>query len=112
MKQLLPLMKSLLKKCVRGIALLLVLPYALLSGFGRVAAIFEIFAQSLAFVPGLPGSYLRVAYYVLTLRQCSWDVYIGVGSFFAHTQTTVGSHISIGAYCVIGHVTIGDYTHL
>jgi acetyltransferase-like isoleucine patch superfamily enzyme len=105
-------MKSFLKSLVRGIAMLVVFPWALLSGFGRIPEVFEFFAQALAQVPGLPGSYLRVAYYVLTLQHCAPTAYIGVGSFFAHPQTSVGHRVVIGAYCVIGYVSIGEYTHL
>jgi virginiamycin A acetyltransferase len=88
------------------------LPPALLAGFGRVRLGFEFFAQALALVPGVVGDYLRVAYYKLTLTACSLDWRIQFGSFFAHPQVTVGQHVYIGSYCVLGLVDIGDRTHI
>jgi virginiamycin A acetyltransferase len=101
--------KTLLKNIARGVAVLMVFPCALLSGFGRVRAIFRIFSEALAFMPGTPGSYLRVAYYVLTLRRFSFSNYMGLGSFFAHPEATVGDRGGIGAYCILGRVNIGDH---
>jgi virginiamycin A acetyltransferase len=103
-------MKVIAKHCVQAIFLCLALPAALLAGFGRVKFGFEFFAQAFALVPGLVGDYLRVAYYKLTLKACPLDWRIQFGSFFAHPQATVGRHVYIGSYCVLGQVDIGDRT--
>src|SRR5208283_5766075 len=105
-------MKVIAKRCVQAIFLCLALPAALLAGFGRVRLAFEFFAQSFALVPGVIGDYLRVAYYTLTLTACPLDWRIQFGSFFAHPQATVGRHVYIGSYCVLGVVDIGDRTHI
>jgi virginiamycin A acetyltransferase len=105
-------MKVIAKRCVQAVFLCLALPPALLAGFGRVRLGFEFFAQALALVPGVVGDYLRVAYYKLTLTACSLDSRIQFGSFFAHPQVTVGQHVYIGSYCVLGLVDIGDRTHI
>jgi len=55
---------------------------ALLSGFGRVHPLFTFWAQACALAPGLPGDYLRIAYYRLTLEECSAESRIQFGSFF------------------------------
>jgi acetyltransferase-like isoleucine patch superfamily enzyme len=105
-------MKVIAKRCVQAIFLCLAFPAALLAGFGRMKLGFEFFAQAFALVPGVIGDYLRVAYYKLTLTACPLDWCIQFGSFFAHPQATVGQHVYIGSYCVLGLVDIGDRTHI
>jgi virginiamycin A acetyltransferase len=105
-------MKMIAKRFLQSIFLCLALPAALLAGFGRMQVGFEFFAQAFALVPGLLGDYLRAAYYKLTLTACSLDCSIQFGSFFAHRQATVGRHVYIGAYCVLGMVDIGERTHI
>jgi acetyltransferase-like isoleucine patch superfamily enzyme len=104
--------KAIAKRCVQAIFLCLALPPALLAGFGRAKFGFEFFAQALALVPGIVGDYLRVAFYRLTLTGCPLDWRIQFGSYFAHPQVTVGRHVYIGSYCVLGMVDIGDRTHI
>src|ERR1700733_7426066 len=105
-------MKLIAKRCVQAIFLGLILPAAILAGFGRVKLGFEFFAQAFALVPGVVGDYLRVAYYKLTLTACPLDWSIQFGSFFAHPQVTVGRHVYIGSYCVLGLVDIGESPHI
>ena len=71
-------------------------------------AVFTLFAQLLAPLPGLPGALLRGAYYFGTLRSCSWETHVGFGSIFTHRDATLARHASMGAYCVIGHAQIGE----
>ena len=97
-----------LKRIAQAIALIVTFPLALLTAFGRIGRAFELFAHILALGPGLPGSYLRVAYYVMTLRSCSPDCHIGFGSFFAHSEASVGARVYIGMLCVLGQTKIGD----
>jgi len=105
-------MKQILKRSVQTVFLCLAFPAALLAGFGRIRLVFEFFAQSYAFVPGLVGDYLRAAFYKLTLGNCPIDFRIQFGSFFAHPQAIVGRHVYIGAYCVLGLVEIGERTQI
>ncbi len=74
----------------------------------RSELLFTLFAQSLAILPGFPGQWLRGAYYFGTLDRCSWETHIGFGSLFTHRGAVVGARVSMGAYCVIGHASIGD----
>jgi virginiamycin A acetyltransferase len=104
--------KKLVKNGVRTIALLMVFPAACLALFGRLDPAFVFCAQALAVVPGILGSYLRVAYYRLTLEGFGPDGHIALGSYFAHPQASVGARVGIGAYCVLGMVDIGDDTLL
>src|SRR5579862_4703442 len=96
-----------IKRTAQGIALLLALPAALLALFGRFQPAYSFFAQAFAMAPGLPGSYLRAAYYKLTLRECSIDTTISFGTYFVQPDTLVAPLVSIGAYCVIGRSSIG-----
>ncbi|HEY2842205.1 MAG TPA: DapH/DapD/GlmU-related protein [Bryobacteraceae bacterium] len=101
-----------LKRMVQGIARIVAFPGALLAGFGRFGGVFEFFAHVFALAPGLPGSYLRVAYYSMTLRSCSMECHIGLGSFFAHAKASVGYRVYIGSLCVLGQADIGDRTQI
>jgi acetyltransferase-like isoleucine patch superfamily enzyme len=74
--------------------------------------LFALFSQLLAVVPGAPGVQLRAAFYFATLDRCHWEVHIGFGSLFVHRGAELGRHVSTGAYCVIGHATIGDGVRL
>jgi acetyltransferase-like isoleucine patch superfamily enzyme len=104
--------KPVVKAIVNAIALALMLPFAAVSGFGRLSGVFQLFAQAVALVPGLPGDYLRVAYYVMTLRRCSLNARVSFGSFFAQSSATVSRGVYIGSYCVIGSCHIGPRTQI
>jgi len=64
----------------------------------------------MALLPGLPGNYLRTAYYAFTLDRVGADCHIAFGSFFAHSSASLGDRVGIGAYCVLGQVDIGEGT--
>lgn len=100
-------MRQLLKRAVQGVFFIWALPPAILCGFGRVDILFTLFAQTFAFWPGFIGNYARAAFYKLTLRDCSIDVVIGLGSYFSRRGAVVGNNVSIGSYCVIGQAMIG-----
>jgi virginiamycin A acetyltransferase len=73
---------------------------------------FLMFAHFYAIFPGLPGDYFRIAFYRLTLQECSLLSRVSFGTFFAHTEATVGPQVFIGAYCILGSVTIGQRTQI
>jgi hypothetical protein len=104
-------LRSLLRASMQGVALVVALPLALLCAFGRISQAFQTFAQLLAIVPGLPGDYLRVAYYYLTLRKCSLHSRVSFGSFFAQSSSTMGRGVYVGAYCVLGVCNIGYWPY-
>ena len=105
-------MKRLLKHTLHAVFLAPAFPCALLSGFGRSETIYLFWAQLFACFPGLPGDYLRIAYYRLTLEECSLDSRIQFGSFFAHPQARVSRGVYIGSYCVLGRTSIGERTQI
>ena len=92
--------------------LAIALPMALLSGFGRVHPMFTFWAQVCALAPGLPGDYLRIAFYRLTLDECSLESRIQFGSFFAHPAAKVSRGVYIGSYCVLGMTQIGERSQI
>jgi virginiamycin A acetyltransferase len=105
-------LKAAIKSILHGIFLALAFPMALLSGFGRLESVFLFFAQWCALGPGLPGDYLRIAYYRLTLEACDIESRIQFGSFFAHPQARFGRLAYIGSYCVLGRTSIGERTQI
>lgn len=102
------------KALVFGFALVAVAPLVVASWLekrlSRGEWVFVLCAQSLAPVPGLPGAFLRGAFYFGALQACSWETHVGFGSIFMHRAATLGRRASLGAYCVIGHARIGAQT--
>ena len=82
------------------------------AGFGRFPATFTMGAHAFSQVPGILGDYLRIAYYKLTLKQCSLYSRISFGSFFAHPDAKLGQGVYIGSYCILGRCSIGDRTQM
>jgi virginiamycin A acetyltransferase len=103
----LKLVRISIKRLCQAIALVLAFPAAVLTLFGRIKPVYTFFAQSFALGAGLPGSYLRAAYYKMTLRKSSLDVTLAFGTYFVQPDTMLEEGVSIGAYCVIGPVSIG-----
>jgi acetyltransferase-like isoleucine patch superfamily enzyme len=106
------MLKSLLKSVLNCVFLVLAFPAAALSAFGRFPGIYRFFAHCAALAPGVPGDYLRIAYYRLTLDSCSMASRIEFGSYFAHPGASVCARVYIGSYCVFGRVRIGERTQI
>jgi len=100
-------MKTTCKAILDGVALILVWPCAALVWLeerwlpGREEC-FGCFAQMLALSPGLPGMYLRRAFYRWTLQACARDVFIGFGTVFSTREAVLESGVYIGNYALIG----------
>ena len=103
---------SIIKRLVFSVAVLAIWPLWVASwierrlGLGEQVFLFG--AQSVALVPGLPGVFLRAAYYVGVLEHCDWEVSLGFGSVFVKRAASMARHASMGCYCVIGNADIGD----
>ena len=100
------------KRFVQCLALAVEFPIALLCGFGRLERVYFLLAHLHALLPGFIGEFCRAAFYKWTLRSCSIDTTIAFGTFFSRTTASVESHVSIGAYCVIGCARIGTRTQI
>ena len=103
-------MRKAAKSLVSAMFRLVVFPAALMTGFGRWREPYTFFAHHFAGYSGILGSYLRVAFYQLTLEKVGADCHIALGSFFANPQSSMGDRVGIGAYCVLGQVSVGDGT--
>jgi virginiamycin A acetyltransferase len=101
-----------LKAIVQSAALVVAAPGALLCGLGRFKILYSLFANLFALAPGLPGDYLRIAFYKLTLEDCSLSSRISFGSFFAHPEASLGPGVYIGSYSIIGKARIGARTQI
>jgi peptidoglycan/LPS O-acetylase OafA/YrhL/acetyltransferase-like isoleucine patch superfamily enzyme len=64
---------------------------------------------ALGLIPGKIGDYLRLGFYRFTLQKCSCDACISFGVLVSHRTAEFGRHVSIGAYSIIGTVTLGDH---
>jgi virginiamycin A acetyltransferase len=105
-------LRFIVKGVCRILSITVATPFGLLAGFGRFRGPFRLFAQAFALIPGVPGDWLRVGYYVLTLRRCSLDLRVSFGSYFAHSSSAVDDSVYIGAYCIIGTCNIGARTQI
>lgn len=105
-------MRRFLKACARGLSLAAALGPAatcwLEAAVSGGETLFRLWAQSVALLPGLPGDYLRVGFYRLTLAACSPDASIAFLSQFSHRQAEVGSGVYIGVGALIGTATLGE----
>ncbi|MCL4182502.1 MAG: acyltransferase [Burkholderiaceae bacterium] len=100
------------KTLVFGVSLVLVSPFIAASWIEKRTTgseqVFVLLSQLLAILPGLPGVWLRGAFYFGTLDACSRETHIGFGSIFTHRSASVGQWTSLGSYCVIGHARLGQ----
>ena len=64
--------------------------------------LFTFWAQAFALVPGVPGVFLRRAFYRLTLDKCAPSFCIGFGALFSHRHATVEDDVYVGPYAIIG----------
>ncbi|RMG03117.1 MAG: acyltransferase [Planctomycetota bacterium] len=80
-----------------------------IGALGRDRA-FQAISQRLAGLPGIGGEYVRRAFYRKVFPRMGDDVVISYGTIFSHPTVSLGESVYIGAYCVIGDVSIGDET--
>lgn len=111
-----PRRRSVLKVAFDAVAAILVLPvvglYALLKLVARKRPdpLFQAFSQFFSLGPGLPGDYLRRAFYRLTIDSCAAECSIQFGTIFSTSAVSIGYGVYLGANCNIGHCIIGDDT--
>jgi acetyltransferase-like isoleucine patch superfamily enzyme len=102
-------MKAAVKALARGAATALVMP-AFLSFRVRSALMDENRAlvgssQLLSLIPGLPGQYLRRAFFALALNGgCAATAVIEFGVLFSQVGSRIDDNVYIGPRCHLGHV--------
>lgn len=102
------------KTVLNALALLAALPPALtcwaeLWVWPRSEVVYQFWTHIYAILPGLPGLFLRRAFYFLTLRSCALDCYIGYGVIFTHRLARVEVGAYIGPYALIGWARLGAH---
>ncbi|HED36492.1 MAG TPA: acyltransferase [Gammaproteobacteria bacterium] len=108
-------MKQAIKYLLNLLSQLVVLPLIILSKLEEIIfsknteLIFNMCTHIVALLPGLPGAFLRRAFYSMTLDKCSQHCHIGFGSIFSHRSTTVEKHVYIGSYTIIGSAHLGEH---
>ncbi len=102
-------MRRAVKTLLNWLCVLLVFPAALLAGFGRFKPGFDFFAQLFALAPGIPGVFVRRAYYFLSLESCSLECVMPFGVLCTRRATVIEPHVSFGPNAVIGSAHIGHH---
>jgi acetyltransferase-like isoleucine patch superfamily enzyme len=101
------------KAVVEAICVVLVLPLVLLYKVHLVLAsdrsdeVIQGYSQLVALGPGLPGTFLRRAFYRFTLRTTPRSWTMGFGTIVATPAIDIGEGTYIGAFCNLSHATIG-----
>ncbi|MFH2060874.1 MAG: acyltransferase [Pseudomonadota bacterium] len=105
-------MKKTIKFLFHVLATIIVAPFILISNIEGVLfpseQVFVLFGSFLSLIPGRFGSYMRVAYYRYTTSIETWEFFVGFGSILTHRNIEIGQYSSIGMYCILGSVKIGD----
>lgn len=105
-------LRAVIKALARGAALVLVTP--LLCAFwlgarvvGRHRALLSS-TQTLAWLPGITGQYLRRAFLRCVLEECHVTATVEFGTLFSHGGARLGARAYVGPYCQIGLAHIRD----
>lgn len=86
------------------------LVYWIVTAASRNDRAFESCSQLLATIPGLPGQYLRRAFFAQTMAAIGPDTVISFGAILSASGTRIGDGAYIGPYCTIGLAEIGANT--
>ncbi|WP_144821929.1 acyltransferase [Marinobacter piscensis] len=109
-------MRKLIKKIIKKIFLLLVMPiyvlYRFLSFLSSPDGTFQSFSQGLSLIPGRTGAYTRAAFYRLACPNTSDDILIGFLTVLSHRDTTIHQGVYIGPQSNIGKCLIEKNTLL
>jgi virginiamycin A acetyltransferase len=102
--------RQMFKNVGSGFARALVAPCAAMTAvaarLGDRNETFNFWAHVLALAPGLPGMYLRRAFYQWTLDACAADCFIGFGAVFTQRQVRVEQGAYVGPYSLVGAATL------
>ena len=105
-------MRILIKRLIFGIFFLInlvpLLIYWLMNAIFKGDTVFAGFSQLYSLIPGKIGEYCRTCFYVCTLKKCSMDVTITMGTIFPTPDVEIGTFVYIGANCNISNSVIGD----
>ncbi len=108
-------MKQVIKCILNKLCQIIVLPIAAPCKLEEIIlsknaeTVFHFCTQFIALIPGIPGIFIRRAFYSLTLERCSLHCIIGFGSLFSHRSSTIEEHVYIGNYSMIGSANLGKH---
>lgn len=66
-------------------------------------------AELISLIPLRLGEQVRFQFYRRTLSACGEDVTVSFGTVLSYPDITVGNHVLLGTYNIIGHADLGDY---
>lgn len=106
-------LKRAVKATANGVCLALMAPLAATAWLearltDRGEHVFAFWSHIVSQLPGLPGLYLRRAYYRLTIDACAASYFIGFGAFFSHRHAIVEHGVYIGPYAIVGSARLGE----
>src|SRR5262245_17773253 len=109
------LVRAAVKRACNLVALAIMSPCALTCWAERRAAphsqaCYEFWTHVVAWLPGVPGFFLRRAFYRWTLEACAGDVTIGFGALFSRRSTRLANGVYVGPYAIVGAASIGENT--
>jgi acetyltransferase-like isoleucine patch superfamily enzyme len=108
-------MRNLIKLLFNLISQIIVLPLVVASWLEKKCIpnqpelVFNICTNIVALLPGVPGVFLRRAFYTMSLEKCSPHCHIGFGTIISHRCAIIEKHAYIGSYALIGKVHLGEY---
>ena len=105
-------MKPFFKCLANLVAIVLVVPAWLAYRLGALVVgkrhAFAGWSQAMSLLPGLTGVYLRRAFYKLVLSACGDGVCVTFGTVLSHPTARLGRNVYVGAFCMLGDVTLED----
>lgn len=110
-----PPLRAFLKTIADAVALVVALPLGAVSAFERHLlpgheGLFRCCAQTVALLPGLPGNYVRRAFYRLALDRCDAECHIGFGAIFTHRKAIVERGVYVGVWALVGSAHLREGT--
>ena len=106
-------MKNLIKATFKAFFIILTVPFALfvwISPKQLKRSSFAALSQFVSLFPGKFGSYLRNAFYYLTMKEKSLSGTVHFGTIFSDPDIEIGQNVYIGPQCNIGQCIIGKNT--
>lgn len=104
-------MRQYIKQTCRGMALVMAFPFSALAHAGKWFGSPRMYlgcAQFLSLLPGVTGTFIRSAYYRLTLKRFGKNSVIFMGSVISKMEASIGDWCLISANTSIGLVDIED----
>ena len=98
-------LRLIVKRTIDAICLVVVAPCVWTCALDgrRGDAVYTLWTQLFAIVPGPPGVIARRAFYRLALAETSGTFYISFGAMFAHRQAAIEDGVYIGPYAMVGN---------